>query len=763
MSRYWLRTCLTILLLSLGSRLGAEEAQSVGLVLSGGGAKGLAHIGVIKALEENNIPIDYVAGTSMGAIIGGLYAAGYTTDEMMQLINSREFMDAASGQIDEKYTYYFLREDLEPKLFSITLGDNKKTGAQSGSSILPVSVINPIPMNFEFMAIFSPFTAQCGGDFDRLFVPYRAVASDVTHKRKVVWRSGSLGEAIRSSMSFPLVFSPVEKDGALLYDGGIYDNFPVSVMTTEFAPSIIIGVDVSSPDSVSANPDMITQLSELIIQHGRGELTPEEGIYIRVHLEKFGLMDFAKADKISEIGYKRAMECMDTIKSRITARIPAEARELRRRMFKSDTPYLRFDSVNVTGASVSQNRFIKSFFTNHHTDTFGVATAAKAYYRLAAPGKFRSLNPTAGYNDSTGMFNLNLEASVKNNFTLGFGGYVSTTTSSMLYLSGAYKTLSYHSLSVGINGWAGQSYLAGVLSSRMAFATSSPSALTLEIIGSRHKFYDSEKLFFEEHQPSYVTSSELFGRISYGIAAGRRGSFEAAVGAGHLVDKYYPGSENSVQGIRRDYIRQNLAQLRLEYKNCSLDNEWYPTRGSEYSAILMGVTGKRHGAEGNHVNWAQIEAGLRNYFSFSGHWSVGTELGGLFSTRKLQENYDRALIDAPAFVPTPTSYDTFDPSLRANSFFTAGLVPIWKISSMFQLRGACHAFLPYQPILSDAYNKAYYGKRFSRISFFGELTGVVTLPFANISAFGHYSTSAAGGWYFGVALGVFLPAPKFLR
>ena len=212
----------------------SERPQSVGLVLSGGGAKGIAHIGVIKALEENDIPIDYISGTSMGAIVGGLYAAGYTTDEMMALIKSREFMDAASGQIDERYTYYFLHDVNEPNLFTLNIGDKS-----SATSLLPASVINPIPMNFEFMAIFSPFTAQCGGDFDKLFVPFRAVASDVTNKRKVVWSHGSLGEAIRSSMSFPLVFHPVEKDGALLYDGGIYDNFPVGVMTTEFAPSMI--------------------------------------------------------------------------------------------------------------------------------------------------------------------------------------------------------------------------------------------------------------------------------------------------------------------------------------------------------------------------------------------------------------------------------------------------------------------------------------------------------------------------------------------
>nr|MDE7025889.1 patatin-like phospholipase family protein [Paramuribaculum sp.] len=594
----------TIALCCTTIRAMAESPQSVGLVLSGGGAKGIAHIGVIKALEENNIPIDYIAGTSMGAIVGGLYAAGYTTDEMMELINSQEFVDASSGHIDRRYSYYFLHETNEPKLFSLNLGE--KSGAMS---LLPTSVINPIPMNFEFMALFSPFTAQCGGDFNNLFVPFRAVASDVTHKRKVVWRNGSLGEAIRSSMSFPLVFYPVEKDGALLYDGGIYDNFPVQVMTNEFAPSVIIGVDVSTPDSVTANPDMVTQLSEMIIQPGRGQLTSDQGVYMHINLTQFGLMDFAKADKISDIGYNRAIEVMDTIKAKITARMPREARELQRRIFKSRTPYLRFDSVSVSGATERQNNYIRSYFTNFRTDTFGLASAASSYYRLAAPGKFRNLDPTAVYNDTTSMFRLDLKASVKDKYTVGFGGYVSTTTSSMLYFSGAYKTLSYNSLSLGLSVWAGQSYLAGMLKSQISFATSVPSALMLEIVGSRHKYYDSEKLFFEESQPSYVTSNEAFARIQYGFAPNRIGRVDVGLGVGYLGDKYYQTLSEDWPHIHRDKVRQLLGQAKVGYRSSTLNNYTYPTRGAEYSAVLMGVAGT-HNVNGDnrgskHRRWAQ--------------------------------------------------------------------------------------------------------------------------------------------------------------
>ena len=240
-----------LLLMSASPGAASEPAreghQSVGLVLSGGGAKGIAHIGVIKALEENDIPIDYITGTSMGSIVGGLYAAGYTPEEMLGLILSRPFSYWSTGRIDPRLTFLLTDEKTTPTSMSISL--NLRRDTTTTKSAVPQSIISPLPMNFAFMDLFSAYTAQCGGDFDRLMVPFRCVASNVAAKHKKVLSSGSLGDAIRASMSFPAVFQPTEIDGSLLYDGGIYDNFPVDVMRQTFAPSIMIGVDVSTAET----------------------------------------------------------------------------------------------------------------------------------------------------------------------------------------------------------------------------------------------------------------------------------------------------------------------------------------------------------------------------------------------------------------------------------------------------------------------------------------------------------------------------------
>ncbi|MDE6101346.1 MAG: patatin-like phospholipase family protein, partial [Paramuribaculum sp.] len=192
--------------------------DAVGLTLSGGGAKGIAHIGVIQALEENNIPVDCITGTSMGAIVGSLYAMGYSPAEMIDLIRSKPFQYWSTGKIDSDLTYYFLEPDPSPANVSVNVG---KGG--SPQSVLPSSLINPLPMNFAFMELFSGASAQCGGDFNRLMVPFRCVASDVNRKDKAVFSSGDLADCVRASMSFPMVFHPIEIDGRPMFDGGIYD------------------------------------------------------------------------------------------------------------------------------------------------------------------------------------------------------------------------------------------------------------------------------------------------------------------------------------------------------------------------------------------------------------------------------------------------------------------------------------------------------------------------------------------------------------
>lgn len=147
------------------------NAQKVGLVLSGGGAKGIAHIGMIKALEENDIPIDYITGTSMGAIVGGLYAAGYSPDEMMTLIKSEDFQNWMSGKVEDRFQYYFRNENPTPEMFNLNIWLKDSTSSNK-NFLLPSNLINPRQMNIVFTQLFGPASASSDYDFNYLMVPF---------------------------------------------------------------------------------------------------------------------------------------------------------------------------------------------------------------------------------------------------------------------------------------------------------------------------------------------------------------------------------------------------------------------------------------------------------------------------------------------------------------------------------------------------------------------------------------------------------------
>lgn len=742
--------------------------QSVGLVLSGGGAKGIAHIGVIQALEESDIPIDYITGTSMGNIIGALYSMGYTPAEMLSLIKSKEFGYWSTGKTDPSYSYYFARPVESPSLFSFSLG--AKNGSPADS--VPASLISPIPMSYAFMELFSAYTAQCGGDFNKLFVPFRCVASNMTKKCRHVFRGGSLGDAVRASMSFPIVFQPIEIDGDLFYDGGIYDNFPVDVMREDFAPSIMIGVDVST-EEIGPQTTLMDQIENLVIQGGSYELPPEEGIKLRLDLNRFGLLDFQAADDIYKVGYDFAKNYIDSICSRVTARTPAESRRLRRAVFRSATPRLAFGDVSVYGSAPKQNEYVKYMFTgSEHQpgDTISMYQARDAFYRAVSSGCLKDLYPQAVYNDSTGLFDLILKTTMKNKFSGSLGGYLSSSTTSFLYLAGEYSTLSFKRANARVAAWIGQSQMAGVFRGRMYIRSRFPSAIAVEAVASRDTYSDHERMFYDLDHPTYLVGHQYFGRLMGSVAAGRTGRIDVGAGYGTVRKSFYRDNRLEAYEEGKLYSRYTGAEVFARYNSSTLDAIDYPTSGHSVKATVTGAFMSANTLQGDGVvtntspKWVQAELSLRTYPSLSSRFSLGVETDILLSTCPLLPTYSASIAMAPGFTPIPSSYNSFRPSFHANSFVGVGLVPVVRLMQSLSLRVAGYAFVPVRPIELTENDGARYGNAFSKIEWMGEAGLHYLLPFgANISAYVNYATVPGDKWNVGLSFGVFLSPPRFLR
>jgi NTE family protein len=232
--------CLAALITSLcGLQLMAqEEAPSVALVLSGGGARGMAHIGVIRALEERNIKVHAIVGTSVGALVGALYASGKTPNELESILLGIDWNQTLTDQPVRNSLSYRRKKDARDYLV------NTQATLAGGVIKLPKGLIQGQNLQLTLQRLFSEVSQI--RNFDQLPIPFRAVAADLVTGEAVTFAEGSLATAVRASMSIPGLFAPVEIDGRMLVDGGIANNMPVDVAKSLGVDSVI-AVDLATP------------------------------------------------------------------------------------------------------------------------------------------------------------------------------------------------------------------------------------------------------------------------------------------------------------------------------------------------------------------------------------------------------------------------------------------------------------------------------------------------------------------------------------
>src|SRR5678815_4756903 len=237
------------------SGVGSKATPRIGLVLSGGGARGLAHVGVLKVLEELRVPVHCVTGTSMGAIVGGAYAAGATASELEQFVRKADWDDVFRDSPPRTEISTRRKIDDYKTLFA------PEYGVTPSSLFLPKGLIAGVSIEGFFRQLTQQVVEV--GDFDRLPIPFRAVAADIETGEAVVLSRGSLSRAMRASMSVPGAIAPVEIDGRLLVDGGIANNLPIDE-ARKLCGDVIIAVNISTPalkrDEISSALTVGTQL-----------------------------------------------------------------------------------------------------------------------------------------------------------------------------------------------------------------------------------------------------------------------------------------------------------------------------------------------------------------------------------------------------------------------------------------------------------------------------------------------------------------------
>ncbi len=318
----------------------AQERPKVGLVLSGGGAAGLAHIGVLKVIEEAGIPIDYIGGTSMGSIVGALYAIGYSPDEMAKLIIEKDWEKLLSDQVPREDLTFEVKEHLEKYFYSIPIS---KKGIELPSGLVAGhNIIN--------MLAGLTWPAYDVRDFSELPIPFLCIGADIETGEEVVLKTGILHDALRASMAIPTAFTAVEVDNRLMIDGGFINNFPAEYVKLMGA-DIIIGVDAQrdlrSKAELNSMISILKQATALVRNEANERNRELCDILIRPRTEGASTLSFGMVEEIVVNGEIKAREHWDELKA---------MGDNLKRMFP-DQPIERIDRRIVDSLFIRELRF----------------------------------------------------------------------------------------------------------------------------------------------------------------------------------------------------------------------------------------------------------------------------------------------------------------------------------------------------------------------------------------------------------------------
>lgn len=684
-------------------------AQKVGLVLSGGGGKGLAHIGVLKCLEEYGIKVDYIVGTSAGGLIGGFYAAGYSAKEIEQLVSSAEFQQGVSGKIMPKDRFLLGQVEDDASWISFDLELDTLFHA-----LLNPVLVNDIPLNFGLARHLYLPSMRAGFDFDKLPIPFRCIASDILMQKSVVIKSGQLSDAIRATITVPMFFTPIKIANKYLFDGGIYNNFGVDVMREEFKPDVIIGVNVATisysdypygeDEELVKNP-----VKYALIANGDTTQLTANDVLIVPDVPYIA----TKFDRVKEkikIGYEATKAKIEEIKRKIGNQKNDNQLVSNYKLF-TDMRETNISKFTVTGVDANKSRYVRGIFKIKKDHHLSIAEIRRRYFRLASYPYFQSIYPRF-LPDEKGCYEFNLAVKDKSIFKILGGGNLSTRGISMIYGGVNFNFLRQKLYSVAFNAYAGSFYTSIQGKVQINYPYSLPFYIEPQLTYNTWNYIQASELFIPIATfKTNVQRTDRFLGVNIGLGIGNTTKTVFSVGFVNNHDDY-SNVNTLLSSDTLDITSLKGLQLRLQWGRNTLNRKQFASAGSAEHVSLMYFNGEEEHQAGNtsifdrnskqeytaHHHWFRIKAITERYIG-TGKYQWGYMLEGVFSNQPTFRNYRSSLINAPAFYPLLDSRTIFLSDFRAFSYVAGGLRNVITLAKRLDLRLEGYIFKPFNKIM----------------------------------------------------------------
>jgi NTE family protein len=701
------------------------QAQKVGLVLSGGGVKGIAHVGVLKALEENEIPIDYIVGTSMGGIIGGCYAAGMSPAEIETMILSDDFIRWVNGLPEKGVNYNYTRDEDGHYFFKVNLSLDSTFSFQFNSSLA-----NDVSLNFELGHYTAQGEAIAKQNFDSLFVPLRVVAADVFTQSEVILSKGSLSESLRATQSVPFFYTPIRVDGKYLFDGGVYNNFPVDIAQKNFAPDILIGSNVSSKvfkDYPYKNDDKLinSSLLYMFLDKSDPEAIPPSGVYIQPNLQDYSALNFDNARELIDSGYRQTLRQLEELKTKVTTRRTVSEVALARSQFISKRSPWEFNRITFNGYNSRQRKYIRRIFKidTKKENILDYTDIKRGYYKLMAEPYFTNAYPTMPFDTLTQKFIFKLTRRPQKNFQVEFGGILATRDISNIALGLNYYYFNRFLTHAFVGVQTGSFYKSAVVRTRIDLPYLNQYYIQPEFIFNQWDYLESEDLL-EQVEATVLKRFDRKIGIDIGKAIGS--SFKGVINVDGFYNKDEFSNKNSFTttdtldvltlrgfktGITLSMNTLNRKQYPSAGKAISLSAQYYKveedyTPGNTGNALATAIT--------NNHEWFRAKLSAEFYYN-KGWFRPGFFAEGVVSNQPSFGNYYATLINSPAFFPLQDSRTLILKNFRSVNYAATGLRTVFSLRKSLDFRLEGYIFKPFDYFIPGQNNEPVKQNELSKI------------------------------------------------
>jgi NTE family protein len=727
----------------------APSRPKVALVLSGGGADGLSHIGVVRWLEEHRISIDYVAGTSIGALVGALYASGHSAAEIERLALSDRFQTWAKGEIEEEYYFYLKKRPADASWVNLKFSTDTAI-----SRSLPTNLVNSVPIDYGLLELFGRPNAASQGNFDSLMIPFRCVASNITKKRLEVFGGGDLSQALRASMAYPFYLKPININGNVYFDGGLYNNFPIDIADSTFHPDIIIGSTVSENIKDPSEDDLISQLKSLLVNRNRNVTVSCPLIVLTPSLANASLFNFSKVDKYIRAGYEAAESQRTEIFSRLDHRVDTAELSCRRQMFKAKVNRILFESIEIKGINRAQSRYVRKLLVPKGK-LVSLERLTPNYYRLVADEKIRQVFPISRMNRKTGFYDLLLVIKKEKDLFLSFGGNFSSRPINAAFIGLQYNYLGVVATTISANSYFGKFYGSYQVKARFDFPSRFPFYVEGSFTRNRFDYFNSATTFFEDVKPSYLIEYESFGDLNLAIPARNKSKIVVGGTYAGLSNNYYQ-TRNFSSADTADQTDFVNASAYLLFERNTLNKKQYANSGTYFAlrarvlqgheVTTPGSTSSLRDVTENDLAWYQLKATYDSYYKRRGKIRLGVFGEAVVSNQKFFSNYTASILSSPTFTPIPESRTRFIPKFRAHSYVAFGLKNVWNIFTALDLRMEGYVFQPLREIQAGENNRPEYSQFLNKRYFIASGALVYHSPVGPLSlSLNYYDTELKRG------------------